>query len=444
MTGADVTTEAFASAGTMEERAKPSGWRVYGAFGTGVAIEIGSDSLEVAVVRVRPGGPEVLRRTSIERFRERAADEWANDFRDCVRGHDPAGVTVLLPRRDVIVRHVVLPGVARREMAGALALRLRALHPFGEDDVAWCWAAVENGALVGITRQSLLGKYESLFAEAGIPIANFTCSASAMYAALRLYGRPARPFLGVTETAPGIFEAYGENAQAVIFTGEFSGALRAVAVGAAELRLPSNLEPQDLLGLLPQKEDRRLGRPLVYAAALAAACPLFAPTANFLPPDRQAGQSRMWLIPTAVLALLLVLATVAVFAVGPYRQRRYIQALQQEIASVQPVAQKSVELDRRMDHARAEIATLDTFRGRSHADFEVLNELTRLLPAPTWASLVEVYPDYVIISGEAEQAAPLLKIIDSSPLFQNSEFTNSVVRSGKNELFRIKAFRRVK
>jgi Tfp pilus assembly protein PilN len=420
---------------TAEERERRSPWRTYAAFGTGAAIEIVGDSLEVALVRVRPGGPELLRRQTIERFHERAAAEWVNQFRECVKGHDPSGVTVLLPRRDVIVRHVLMPRVSRREMAAALALRLRALHPFGDDDVAWCWAAVTDGAIVGITRQSLLGKYESLFAEAGIPVASFTCSATVLYSALRLYGRPARPFLGLMETAPGIIEAYGENARSVIFTGEFSSAARAVSVGAAELRLPSNLEPGDLFPA---------PRPLLYAAAIAAACPLLVRPANFLPPERRAGQSRIWLIPTAVLALVLILATVAVFAVVPYRQKRYMQALDQEISRVQPAAQRSLALDTRVAHERQQIETLDNFRGRSHADFEVLNELTRLLPPPTWASLVEVYPDYVIVAGEAEQAAPLLKILDSSPLFQNSEFTNSVVRAGSNELFRIKTYRRRK
>jgi Tfp pilus assembly protein PilN len=431
---------------TAEEREKRSPWRMYAAFGTGVAIEILGDALEVALVRVRPGGPELLRRKTIERFHERPAAEWVNEFRECVKGHDPSGVTVLLPRRDVIVRQVSMPRVSKREMAAALVLRLRALHPFGEDDVAWCWAAVEGGAIVGITRQSLLGKYESLFAEAGIPVASFTCSATVLHSALRLFGRPARPFLGLMETAPGIIEAYGENTKSVIFTGEFSSAARAVSVGAAELRLPSNLDPCDLATLLPRRghEGALNTRPLVYAAAIATACPLLVRPANFLPPERRAGQSRIWLIPTAVLALLLILATIAVFAVEPYRHKRYMQALEQEISRVQPAAQRSLALDARIAHERQQIETLDTFRGRSHADFEVLNELTRLLPPPAWASLVEVYPDYVIIAGEAEQAAPLLKIIDSSPLFQNSEFTNSVVRAGSNELFRIKTYRRRK
>jgi len=51
----------------------------------------------------------------------------------------------------------------------------------------------------------------------------------------------------------------------------------------------------------------------------------------------------------------------------------------------------------------------------------------------------------VILAGEAEQAASLLKILDSSPYFQDSQFTSSVTRSvSKNEVFRIKTMRRHK
>ncbi len=81
------------------------------------------------------------------------------------------------------------------------------------------------------------------------------------------------------------------------------------------------------------------------------------------------------------------------------------------------------------------------FAAVPQADLEVLNELTRLLAPPVWTSAVEIYPDSVVISGEAEQAAPLLKVLDSSPLFQNSEFA-SMTRSAQIEQFRIKTMRR--
>jgi Tfp pilus assembly protein PilN len=446
MTAADeiaTATELSVRPGTRSQ------WRPLLAFGTGVAIEIAGDTLELALVKVRPGGPELLRRATIVRRHERPAAEWALEFREFVRGHETSGVTILLPRRDIIVRHVALPGVSRREMAGALALRMRALHPFPEDDVAWCWTPAPHGALVGLTRMTALARYETLFAEAGIPVSGFTFSASVVFGALRLMGQPALPFLGLSEIAAGVFEAYGEGDAGTIFTGEFTGAAsRAASAGAAELRMTGETEPVGLAQLLPRKSTATganpIDRPFLYAAAIAAACPWLVRTANFLPPERRAGQSRIWLIPTAVLGFLLLLCTIAWFAIGPYRERDYLNTLRQEIAKAEPGARRAATVDKQVEHTRAQIQLLDQFRGRSQADFEVLNELTRILPPPTWASLVEIYPDYVIIAGQAEQAAPLLKVIDSSPLFQNSEFTNSVSRTGKDELFRIKTYRRRK
>lgn len=422
-------------------------WRPLVSFGTGVALEVAGDTLEIALVRVRPGGPELLRRATIARCFTRPAAEWLPEYRAAVRGHEPAGAVVLLPRRDIIVRHVPLAGVAQREMAGALALRLRSLHPFAEDDAAWCWAPVGQGALVGVIRLSTLSRYESLFAEAGIPVASFTFSASALYSAMRLQGAPSLPFLGLTETAGGVFEAYGEAAPNAIFSGEFTGsAARAAAAGVSELRLSGEQTARGLAELLPRKADPEavnpIDRPLLYAAAVGAACPWLADPANFLPSERRAGRSRLSFVPTAILAFLLLLAALAAFATGSYRDRRYMAALQAEIARVEPAAHRAAALDRAIDHAQARIRLLDSFRGRSQADFVVLNELTRLLPPPTWAQVVEIYPDYVVVAGQTDQAAPLLKALDSSPYFHNSEFTNSVTRNGKDELFRIKTYRR--
>ncbi|HZL55572.1 MAG TPA: PilN domain-containing protein, partial [Bryobacteraceae bacterium] len=101
-------------------------------------------------------------------------------------------------------------------------------------------------------------------------------------------------------------------------------------------------------------------------------------------------------------------------------------------------------LEKRIAAARLRIGSLDDLRRRPQADLDVLNELTRILPPPTWTNSIEIYPDSVTIAGETDQAAPLLKVVDSSPLFQNSEFALSVTRSGagQTEQFRIKTIRR--
>jgi hypothetical protein len=429
-----------------------SGWRPWLAFGTGVAVEISSTSLEIATVRVRPNGAELLRTATIEHIHERPAAEWSTQYQAAVRGIHSAGVTVLLPRAEVIVRQVSLPAVSSRELEGALALRLRTLHPFADDDVAWCWAPVRGGALVGLTRLATLSRYEALFAEAGIPVASFSFSATILHSALRIYGEPAIPVFtiarGARNASDDSSEIYGENAAGAIFSGEFTGAAeRAIAAAIAQLRLPQETAPVPASELLHIREAKHsaVDRPLLFAAAVAAGASLLARPANFLPPERRAGQNRLWLIPTAVLALLLILAIVAGFAIGPYRDRRTLETLHGQIKAAEPGAFRAAALDKRIAQERDQIQLLDQFRGRAQADFEILNELTRIVQPPAWTSSVEIYPDYVIIAGEAEQAASLLKMLDSSPYFQDSQFTSSVTRSvSKNEVFRIKTMRRHK
>jgi Tfp pilus assembly protein PilN len=145
----------------------------------------------------------------------------------------------------------------------------------------------------------------------------------------------------------------------------------------------------------------------------------------------------------AILGVLLTLALLTVFAIFPFvEQRRYRNELDRAARQLEPKALHAQELERKINAERAKILALDEIRRRPQADLDILNELTRLLPPPVWTSAIEIYPDSVVIAGEADQAAPLLKVLDSSPLFQNSEFALSVTRNGQTETFRIKTMRR--
>ncbi len=74
----------------------------------------------------------------------------------------------------------------------------------------------------------------------------------------------------------------------------------------------------------------------------------------------------------------------------------------------------------------------------------MLAELSRLLPPPVWTQSIDLNEDTVTIAGEADQAAPLLKLLDSSPLFQNSTFQMGIQRTQQKEgeAFRIRIERR--
>ena len=119
------------------------------AFGSGVGIQIGETDLEVVAARIRPSRIQVLGRLTITNYRARPAAEWGAEYTRLVRraGLGHVSATVLLPRREVIVRQVPLPGVAASDKEGAIRFQLDTLHPYGDAEVCWGWSALPDAAV---------------------------------------------------------------------------------------------------------------------------------------------------------------------------------------------------------------------------------------------------------------------------------------------------------
>src|SRR5947207_2429909 len=95
-------------------------------FGSGVGVEIRPKDLEIVVARVRPGKVNVLGRLVIEDYASRPAAEWGVEYARFLKGLGTTrlSATVLLPRREVIVRHIALPGVAAKDIDGAIRFQI--------------------------------------------------------------------------------------------------------------------------------------------------------------------------------------------------------------------------------------------------------------------------------------------------------------------------------
>lgn len=427
-------------------------FRKWLAIGTGVGIQIGEADLSVVVTRVRPTGARVLGATAVARFRERPAADWGAEYTEFLRrrGGSYLSATVLLPRRDLIVRQLALPGVADRDLAAAIELQLDSLHPYGEDEAAhaWCRIGRSGAVLIAIIRREVLERYIALFSEAGIKIAGFTFSAAAVHSGARLLSTPPRGgFLALAE-CEGALEIYGESESKPVFSAAFELPRDdASARAAAELRLPADAEPLELSALLPAPKTAPAGydssrNTLAYAAALAGACPRLALPLNLLPPEHRTSTSRAIFAPTAVLTFLLVVVLVGLASITPIEDRKYLAELEREIARLEPQARKASALDHAIDQARARVSLLDGFHQRSKADLDAVANLNKVLQPPAWATSLELNRNSAVLSGQAEQAAPLLKLIDGLPQFQSSEFTVPLARAGKNEIYRIRALRK--
>lgn len=423
-------------------------WRRAILFGAGFGIAIADRNLDIAIVRARPAGATLIAATSIADFRGRPAAEWGSELLRFLAstGENRLAATLLLPREEVIVRTISLPGVSDKDAPAAIALQIDSLHPWGDIEVVWGWSRAGSADIVvGLARPEVLESYETLFAEAGIPIAAVTFSTAVIHAALRIWNAAPASILCFQSDSRGRTEIYGESPSRAVFSAEFSIAPeRALALARAELRVAPDYPAVPLAEALP----RGAGAPSLvsmtaWAAGIAGSAMRAAKFANLLPPERRASHNRLpYLIPGA-LAVLLTLALLLVFVIFPaVEQRRYRDDLDRAARRLEPAVLRAQSLEKNIAVDRAKIAALDDIRRRPQADLDVLNELTRLLPPPVWTTSIEVYPDSVILTGEADQAAPLLKALDSSPLFENSEFALSVTRSGQSEQFRIKTMRR--
>jgi len=422
------------------------------AVGTGVGIEIGRENLMVTAVRVRPSGVKVLGELTIHHFRDQPATEWGAEYANFLRklGLTHLAATVLLPRDEVMVRQLALPGVADRDLAAAIRFELDSLNPYSEEEAVFDWARIGKSAsiLIGITRSSVLGHYTALFAGAGVKVASFTFSAPAIYCALRVLSTPSVDGFVAVEATEGELEVYGESPARPLFSARVDGsAQKARVLAVAELRLPPETEPAALHDALPKPlaapADYDVSRAsLAYATALAGACPWRPLSVNLLPAEQRRSSSRMRYVPTLTLATLALLMLGAVIAYPKYADSQYLGLLHQEIRKLDPQARKAADLDRQIAMTRNRAQTLDNFRHHAKEDMDALNELTQMLAVPTWLNSLQLTRDSVTIAGETEQAAALIKLLDSSRQFRGSSFALPLQRSQGGELFSIRSSRR--
>ncbi|HTB20019.1 MAG TPA: PilN domain-containing protein [Bryobacteraceae bacterium] len=422
------------------------------AIGTGIGIEIGSQDLTVTVVRLRPSGARVLGELTIPHFREQPAADWGAAYASFLQklGVGHLAATILLPRDEVTVRQVSLPGVIDKDLASAVRFEIDSLNPHSEEEVAYDWARIgkTTSVLIGIALRSVVERYTALFSQAGVKAACFTFSAPTIYSALRLLTDPPKDgFLALEPSEDGL-ELYGESATRPIFSARLDQSPeRARTLAISELRLPPETQAAALRDQLP----RPLAAPetyepsracLSYAAALSGAGLLRSLNLNLLPLEQRQSASRLRYVPTAVLSSIVLLLGVAVLAYPSYADRHYLGLVQAEIHALDPLAKKAADAQRDTLNVRNRSQTLDNFRQQTRQDLDVLNELTHVLAPPAWLSSLQLTRTSVSITGETDQAATLIKLLDSSRQFQGSSFSLPLQKSGSAELFTIRSSRK--
>jgi len=410
-------------------------------FGNGVGLEIEATRLRVSIVRVRPAGAEPVATHQIENYLERPAADWGAEYARFLKQHglSHTAAYVVMPRHESIVRALHMQGVLDRDLASAVSYQLDGLHPYGDEEAAFGFARLGESpwVLTAIAKRETLAFYTTLFAEAGVAVANVSPSAPLIWAGLRALNDP--PVGGLLlwaerETADGpVVEVYGESESRPCYSVAFDqvrleDAARLRSLATAELRLDANTEPQPLPDL-------------ALTAAILSAVPRRALKLNLLPESERTSSSRLWLVPTVFLLAVLAMLTTVYLMQQDYQNQKLLERLQKEIARVEHFQADSAKLDADVVASRSRIALLDAMRQRTPEDLDTLLELTRILAPPGWLMSLDLTRQNVAVSGEAPQADSLLQTLDASPRLKDSQHLMPVLRSQGLDQFRIRSVR---
>jgi hypothetical protein len=421
-----------------------SGLKKWVAFGSGVGIQVagprGSESLLIAAARVRPSGARLAGSMTIEDFPHKPAGVWGTEYTAFLRklGLRQAVATVILPRASVIVRPLALPGVSNKDLDSAVRFQMDGLHPYNDEDVYSTWTRLPGTStvLVAVARKDAVERYAAPFEEAGVRVGGFTCSAAAIYSALRLFGAKPAPELLAVDDSAGDLEYYGESPTRPVFSASFElGNERAAALAASELRVHSGIEAVPLTSLLSAEPA------LPFAAALTSACPHLSLALNLLPAERRQAGSRLRWAPSVAFGSIVLLLAGALAALPTYERRKYLKSLDAQIAAVSPQANRAGVIDKQVDVLRRRIQLLDDLRRHPRADMDVLAELTHILAPPTWLNVMQISPKQVIVGGETPESAALIPLLDASRFFEASELQVPPTRLPSGEHFSIKTNR---
>jgi Tfp pilus assembly protein PilN len=418
-------------------------------FGSGTGIAIGPDNLQVALVEVRPQGIRVVDAIEILRYRERPAAEWGAEYDTFLRKHKWTHVAAyaVLPAREVMARTLALPGVQDQELAAAVAYQLDGLHPYEEDQAEHSFARLQapnqTFVTVNIARRDIINEYATLFEEAGVPVAGFTSPAAAYYSALRVLQLPPEDQFLLTAESETDLEIYAETPSHPLYCVTFPVQHpRALEAASSQVRLADEAPRGRIASFLPVAESTVPYSPLAFAGALVSALPKQALRVNLLPAGRRRESSRWKWVPTLVLIAFLAAAALALHFFQEFENRRLIAALEQEAVQYTPRLNRLRQVEARLKSVQGQLDDLQSFLRQPQQDLDALRELTRRIPPQAWVSRLDLLADRAVITGEIDQATDLLRILDESPLFAETQFTAQPGRTADGrEIFQLRTNR---
>ena len=379
-------------------------------------------------------------------------------------GAEDATIVLGLPRRDVMVRHLVLPAAAEKSLANALSLQLGLYKPSDEDDFCWDAAVVRTGEQLAVSLAFVprprIEEITAKLHDAGFPVSRLTTAqfstldwtlrAAEETESLRMLlvqSRGAEMELALVEKGSciGSRSFSRKSGDAAALSGEIRTLLAAhritepltvvyAGADAAEWRgeLSEFGEARDLAQFcdawsLTESTDEA---PDEYWGAIALALDGLNWTGdyhvNLLPKELRAARRRWQNAPTYALLALNVLLLTSLAARGPLQRQITLRRYDREISSLE---QKSSLVERevkKQDRIAARLDALRLFQEQGRRPVDALSSIAQKLPPTAWVSNYTCRENKIDISGLAKSAPDVLPALKAVPQFENVQFAGGL------------------
>ncbi len=140
---------------------------------------------------------------------------------------------------------------------------------------------------------------------------------------------------------------------------------------------------------------------------------------------------------TALLALLLV----AAISIPIVQKNRAIEVLEAQLQVAAAEARQGAELRQDLERMAEASQFLVEKKASDVMIVELIDEVSRILPDHTWIARLDLSGDELQIQGQSSASSSLIRIIESSPWFENARFSSPVVQIAgtDNDRFHITA-----
>jgi Tfp pilus assembly protein PilN len=196
----------------------------------------------------------------------------------------------------------------------------------------------------------------------------------------------------------------------------------------------------DIPALPIEDAQSRLAAGFGAVAASVAGVRKTAFEANLVPKHLRYRRSQLQMLPTYVLLALAVLLGIGLLVRNPYQLMGYASSIDNEINNVSPQVRDVALQEAQLNSLSLKHRALTGHFQNRDFNLEALLELSRLLPPSAWLANYSYQDGVITVSGFADAASEVQRVLEDSALLKEVMFTAPVSRdaAGKDR-FTLKA-----